>query len=340
MQTEMHKKFISDISLPAVLFRCITLIQVFFRTGLEITDQNKEQLVRTVLTSVIIILAAIPITIRFAGGIGMDDYDHFSDVIILEETRAEQRFLPLEGTLNTRDIGGYPAGGNTRIREGMLYRSDDLSMLSDRDLDVLENKGLASVIDLREKSRKQKYPDMMPEGAQYYWFPVYDHTKPLHIPLLFRRSAISDAFQQGYIEYIEEWAERLKPVFTLLADEQAYPVLIHCTSGKDRVGVVTALLMSVLGVPEPYIVSDFSLSNMHLSEAVDRFIEHQEGGMLLRVGIPRDDFTEIMGVRSQWMKYFLDYLSRNYGTAENYLINEVGLSENTIEEIRELLLTP
>lgn len=275
--------------------------------------------------------------VRFVGGIGTDGHDYYSDVILVDHSRVEERFVDLQGTRNTRDIGGYPASGGV-VASGMVYRSDNLSSLTDEDLQYLEDIGIRTVIDLRERSRIEKYPNRIPEGADYYIMPIYDHTKPLHIPLLVRRSRIPGMFQDSYIEYLDAWSSRMKPVFELLSSPDAYPVLIHCTNGKDRVGVISALILDLLGVPERYIVSDYSLSNLHLEEVIENFIEHEEGTLLLRVGIPREDLAGLMGVRSRWIEQTLAHLHRRYGSAEGYLKNQAGAAPEAVENLKHLLI--
>ncbi len=290
------------------------------------------------ITAVLILAAAVPLTVRFVGGAGTDRYDYYADVLILEETFLEHRLVDLEGTRNTRDIGGYPAAGGSQSAWGMLYRSDNLSYLTDKDLEVLVSIGITSIVDLREEKRIGKYPNRIPDSVEYLIYPVYDKTKPLHIPLLAGRKRIPEIFRESYIEYLEDWGHRMKPVFELLADPDAYPILIHCTNGKDRVGVITALVLDLLGVPREYIISDYSLSNLNLEDMTANFIDNEEGALLLRLGVPYADLADLMGVRSEWIEHMLNHVHASYGSAEAYLTEHVGISSNSISEIRSLLL--
>lgn len=284
------------------------------------------------------LVAAAAITlfgmVRIVGGLGVEPFDGI--VARTDESEAwSDRFVALDAAFNTRDIGGYPTAHGP-VRSGRFYRSGHLSRLSSADVRRLEQLGIRTIVDLREPARIERYPNRAVPGARLVHLPIYDSSKPLHLTLLLNRRALSERFRDFYIEYLEEWAHRFEPVFRLLSDESSYPVLVHCTNGKDRVGVLTALLLEVLGVPRETIVADFLLSNAHLDEVMEAFIAHEEGRLLLTVGVPREHIRILMGVERDWIVAALEHLDERYGGVESYLISRVGLSHNDLEEIREL----
>ena len=311
---------------------------------------------KTVLTGTTLVVVLVVVlfgVVRLFGGRGVDPLAAATGALARREFADRsagagpiaERFVPLEGTFNTRDIGGYPVAdgsaegqGDGVIRSGLYYRSGHLSRLSDADVSKLEDLGISTVVDLREASRIERYPNRPIPGAHGVHLPIYDDMKPLHFTILLNRQAISDRFREFYLEYLEEWTHRFGPVFRLLADETAYPVLVHCTNGKDRVGVVTALLLELLGVPRETIVADFLLSNAYLDEVLDAFIEHEEGRLLLTLGVPREHLNHLMGVEPGWIVSALGHIDETYGSVERYLVTRVGLEQESVDRIRAILL--
>ena len=298
------------------------------------------------------LLIALFGVVRIVGGRGVDPfaprYGGLGGGGIEERNprgKSIERFVPLEGTFNTRDIGGYAVAdgsaeghGGLVVRSGLFYRSGHLSRLSDADVSMLEGLGISTVLDLREVSRTERYPNRHIPGSRTAHLPIYDDMKPLHFTILLNRRAISDRFRDFYIEYLEEWTHRFAPVFRLLADETAYPVLVHCTNGKDRVGVLTALLLDLLGVPRETIVADFLLSNAYLDEVLDAFVEHEEGRLLLTIGVPREHLNYLMGVEAEWIVFALEHIDETYGSVEQYLVSRVGMQQESIDRVRAILL--
>ncbi len=322
--------------------------------------ESGGEALRTILTGTSFILALVVAlfgVVRIVGGRGVAPFavtygelgraglDRSAIEAHTRDAQITERFVPLRGTSNTRDIGGYPvadgpAGGQADpvVRSGLFYRSGHLSRLTDADVAKLQDTGIATIIDLREASRIDRYPNRQIPGSRTVHLPIYDEMKPLHFTILLNRQAISDRFREFYIEYLEEWAPRFAPVFRLLADETAYPVLVHCTNGKDRVGVVTALLLDLLGVPRETIVADFLLSNAYLDEVVDAFVEHEEGRLLLTLGVPREHLNHLMGVEPGWIVSALEHIDETYGSSEQYLVSRVGMEQESIDRIRAILL--
>ena len=158
---------------------------------------------------------------------------------------AAARDLPLQGTWNTRQIGGLPAKNGT-IRENMVYRSDALQSLTSGDVNTLKAIPIKTVIDLREPSElKTDGPD------------VYQAPNRVSLPM---GTNINGTSPDGYKSLVLGNDASLRGFFATMANPQNYPVLYHCHSGKDRTGIVSALLERVLGTPRDQIMSDYLLS--------------------------------------------------------------------------------
>jgi len=128
-----------------------------------------------------------------------------------------------------------------------------------------------------------------------------------------------------YIQIVENAIAPLREIFDLLSLSSSYPVLIHCVGGKDRTGIVIALLLRVLGCPRMDIVRDYAISEYHLGSAL--------GGETNNILLTENSIKSPARVMHQ----LLQYLERTYGSVQNYLERHVGIPEATVESIVEIL---
>lgn len=160
------------------------------------------------------------------------------------------RWLDLEGTRNTREMGGYSVPGNASMKWGMIYRSDSLFPLTQADIALLQDRGVRTVIDLRRtwEVASQPDPDSLKAFARYRNF-------PMEIPGLPTQEA-----HLLYYVLTGESASSFVKVFQEMSDPNNFPILYHCQRGIDRTGITTALILLLLGVDQETILADYFLS--------------------------------------------------------------------------------
>ena len=237
-----------------------------------------------------------------------------------------------EGCFNFRDIGGYPTTDGRQVKWGKYYRAGRQDRMTDQDLQHVGKLGLRTQIDLRkadEISEQGRGP--LPEiGARYEHLPVIPEGGADVLAQLVGDTGISGKRYLGYLEFGPETWLRM---FDIFADADRHPIVIHCTAGKDRTGVSTAFLLSVLGVDRAWIEADYLLTN--------RDVERQVAFVERTVGLPQDmDKATVMhhmGVPEDAMKDFLDGLEERWGGALGYL-REIGITENQMQAIRAQFL--
>lgn len=262
-------------------------------------------------------------------------------VIFLDEQtqNLKDRFIPLEGAVNFRDIGGYLTNSGKRVLPGKVFRSDELGDLSDADLTKLEKIGLRWIFDLRNKREVAKKMDRVPAGSpfKYVHTPIYEKEPKHHyLPaILFRRHKLGDILAERYFYMIEKRAEAFGNILAHFADSKNFPIVYHCTAGKDRTGIITALILALLGVPEDTIIADYSLSNLGFDHYFAEFVEDQRHAAM---GVKDEEFQGFFVVKPDWIKNILDHLHVNYGSVEQYLIEKANMDRLTIERIRMNLL--
>lgn len=207
------------------------------------------------------------------------------------------RWVHIEGAANTRDVGGYTTTTGQTVRRQMVYRSAKLNRLSSAGGDAFHDLGVNTVIDFC--NRITPWP-LFGGDAWSVHFAATVHG----CPMSFSKDGPREEF---YTRGVRENAEQYRKAFELLADAENYPVLYHCAAGTDRTGVMTALLLALLGVERDTIIADF-----RLSEQVD-----------LPGSLPA-------------MNALLDSIEQN-GGIERYLA-DIGVSHDTQQAIRTHLL--
>ena len=200
------------------------------------------------------------------------------------------------------------------------------------DLAALEALGIKTQIDLRKPDEilNQARGPLTEMGANYHNIAVIPEGGSDKLSQLVGDSGISGKRYLGYLEFGSESWIRL---FDILSDPGSGPIVLHCTAGKDRTGVSTAFLLSVLGVSRQVIEADYKLTNLDVPRQAD-FIEQTTG---FPEGMNREAMLHAAGVPEEAMRDFLDGLEARWGGAIGYL-QSMGLTDNVFDRVRALYL--
>ncbi len=162
----------------------------------------------------------------------------------------QERKVKLHGTRNTRQLGGLPTTDGKFVKEGVLYRSGALCYINDSDIEILKDKGIVSVIELRTTK------EIASEGRDKPAF-AGSVKKIYNLPMV----CTSGTGQEAYVSYLKKQNHStINQFFKVLANKDSYPVLFHCSAGKDRTGIMAALVLELLRVPRPIIMDDYLAS--------------------------------------------------------------------------------
>lgn len=231
---------------------------------------------------------------------------------------------------NFRDLGGHVGIDGRTVRWRRLFRSDSLHRLSGTDRAAFTALGVRTVIDLRrpaEVARDGRVPDGPGLG--------YHHIHPEHAE--WRETGFTTGqdlerwLADRYLDLAAEGAVGLAAAVGLIADERSAPVVVHCVAGKDRTGVVCALTLSLLGVPEADIAADYARSTVGSS----RFTEWLRRTDPTAADLPAPYLASPAGA----MLRFLAGLRDRYGSVSGYLTG-AGLAGEQVDALRRHLLTP
>src|SRR5579884_1168464 len=185
------------------------------------------------------------------------------------------RHVELDGCCNFRDLGGYLAADARRTRWRLLFRADGLSTLSDADFAVLGELGIRNVVDLRtslEVESRGRFPDH--EAISYRHLPLTDTLPGAEDAPVWDDA---DFVARRYVSYIQERAPSVTAVLELLSEPSNLPAVFHCSVGKDRTGVLAAIVLGFLGVPDELIIEDYALSSAAMERIVERLRAEFQG---------------------------------------------------------------
>lgn len=235
------------------------------------------------------------------------------------------RWVDLEGCGHFRDLGGYSTVDGRQTRWGTLYRSASLDALTDDAVGVIRGLGIRSVVDLRTEDERQSPQAWNGDGS----------VRVLSLP---SSNPAGGSLRVGfydagalYIAAISDRARDLPAILQLLVTPGALPAVIACSGGKDRTGMVAAVVLGILGVPEATIVDDYALS--------DEFIIRDPAAYaaaLERVTAAGLD-PEVLRTRPKTMRRFLAEIAARHGSISAFA-EASGVSNDTLTALREALL--
>lgn len=258
--------------------------------------------------------------------------------------------IPVPGTANLRDLGGYPAKDGRVIRSGRFLRSEAVSGPGAAEAlgvwdpvhrEHFERLGLRTVIDLRATEENEADPSAWREatGATVLSMPVLEGGEGsdnyFFGDLLAGRSK---AFLVGdmvafYGDILRRQGKVIGEVTRVLADPDRSATLVHCSAGKDRTGVTVAVVLEALGVPRELVVADYALTQRFRPGRV-----HTYADLFAGLGVALDDVRVLFESPPEAMVATLDHLDAQYGGARSYLREFGRLDDADLEALERNLL--
>ncbi|MBR1781063.1 MAG: tyrosine-protein phosphatase [Oscillospiraceae bacterium] len=250
---------------------------------------------------------------------------------------SQYRRLPLKGLYNCRDLGGFPTDSGRPTRFGVFLRSEAPCELPREDVDALIRYGVTGSMDLRSEGERLARPNELQGRAAYY---------PLS--LVHRAAVFGDESQQKkefdwgdqYREMAEDNARFFREALPICLKEPGV-LLYHCTTGKDRTGLLTCVLLSIAGVSREDIAADYCVSELYLGPVYERM---KSGMMKLGVQpdgkhthMPDGGSERFFATPAKAMLSLIDGLERDYGGVVGF-VRACGVEEETIIALRRKML--
>lgn len=268
--------------------------------------------------------------------------------------------IVLDGTINTRSLGGYVTMDNRRIKEKRVYRSDRLNNISEQDkIKLRDELDLVMDIDLRGEDEIAKDPDKSIDGVKYIHCPVEKrlnnpNVKPYPHPdyvipdpdikgtveflyLLDPHANGEKAFEVIYQNYVRNpfAQEHYGILLRLIGENKKGAVLFHCLDGKDRCGVGVALFLSLLGVDRETIIEDYMKTNENTKAKAEyryhylKDVCHIDNQQLL------DAVYMVAGVRENYLRKMFEVVDTEFGGIDAFLRNQLKFTEEEIQRIQD-----
>ncbi|KAK0252218.1 hypothetical protein LTS09_012781 [Friedmanniomyces endolithicus] len=256
-------------------------------------------------------------------------------------------FIDVAGIANFRGVGqGY-------VGPGLLYRSADPTRATKAGLEKMsKDLGIRVIYDLRSKPEIERLgkewegeavddPNVFQKyGITRQWIPVFAEQDygPEQVGLRYKEYTRSGSkgFVKAYRDILLSGKDAYGIVFRHLAQEKPTPCLIHCTAGKDRTGVLVALLFLHAGAPVDVIADEYALTDLGLAEKKPEFIER----LLLNpaLGGNRQGVENMVSSKRENMLATLDMIRKEYGSAGEYMKKQCGLSDAEVQRVRKNII--
>lgn len=236
----------------------------------------------------------------------------------------ERKHFDWEGCFNARDLGGLPTHDGRVTKHGVFLRGDTLCDLTDDGRRSLLEDGVGTVVDLRGTDELEREPNPFAaiDGVRY------EH-RPLNDPGVTSRISLIEDSAERYRVMLDGNGQRIAAILNVIAMSPR-AVLFHCFAGRDRTGIIAAILLRLAGVPDEVIVEDYAISDERLATRYDQWRARQNE-------IQRARMDQSIAEADATIRGTLDHLDAKHGGIESYLL-ENGLDPAAIGRIRQDLV--
>ena len=252
--------------------------------------------------------------------------------------------LALEGGHNFRELGGYEADEGKHVKWGQIWRGIPTAKLtSEADRKLLDSLGLRLILDLRSTEEAQKAPDYVPDGArlvQICGLCAEDGHEiafgPGDIERLMQNTPEGDDIPRAMYRRMLTGNKAFKELFRALEAGET-PVLFHCSAGKDRTGVAAMLILLALGASDETVCADFEQTNVCRKAEIDAILQEHAAEIAADPERKRH-YYGLEGVQPELAPFVLGLIREQFGSAENYLETEYGLTPARLMRLRRMYL--
>lgn len=238
------------------------------------------------------------------------------------------RDLNIEGSYNVRDLGGYPTADGRTTRSQVFIRAGNLDKVPPDAQQQLIDYGVTTVIDLRSGMETERFPNVFAQSDKvaYHNVSLFD-ISPDSERERHARTHESPALADLYRQFLDHARPRVTQVMSMLAESDS-TTLFHCHAGKDRTGIIAALLLALAGVPEDIIVQDYALTESRIAHLIPVWREQA-----LAAGMDLQRFEREVSANAETMIEMLRHLNEQYNGVTEYLLG-CGLSQEQLDALK------
>lgn len=247
--------------------------------------------------------------------------------------------IQLVGASNFRDSGGLVTLAGKRVKEGLLYRSDELSKLTESDIKLVEGLGLKTIVDYRGEDERVDNEDKAIKGAKVYCFDPEAKIAAFASGSGLKNNLSEITPEKVYTMMIEQYREfvtsktaqvAFQQMIKLLVNKDHAPLVQHCRGGKDRTGFGIALVLLLLGVSKEDVVKDYLYTNQCLTMGSEEQLKRLGDNVELIKAL-----SYLKAANEEFLLAALDEIDTTYGGVVSYASNELHISSEEIERLKE-----
>lgn len=254
-----------------------------------------------------------------------------------------ERHVPLEGTHNFRDLGGYTTTDGKMVKWGEIYRSDHLGKLKESSWNFFSSLDVRTIYDLRSAEDNEREPDLLPEMAEIeaISLPVYEEgtSRKSYYRMLRKAKPEDSVTYQLLIDANRRYIEKHNPEFSTLlkylVTKEEGGFMYHCSAGKDRTGFTSAIILLALGVPKETVMRDYLASNYYRAPHNKKLLR-----ISFLVGINKEVLRPILTVYPQFINEAFVAIEEHYGSIDNYLKEGLGITDEMKQTLLNKYLVP
>lgn len=266
--------------------------------------------------------------------------------------------IPLEGTINTRDLGGYQTKDGRIIQFKRIVRTDCLSHVTEKDIDYIHNVLNAKIeIDMRGFRELREEPNKEMPFLTFYHLPIQEELEKgldmnphTHFEIedkgikgtveyLFRMDKngdITTSFEKNYRNMLKPFGQKQYAKFLHICQKNKTGcILFHCADGKDRSGLAAAILLIALGVDEETVLADYLKTNENTKKKAEKREDYLRNVCHIQDETVIQSIKTIAGVRRNWMEAAFDEMKKQAGSIDSFLENNLNLSKEDRKELQE-----
>ncbi len=252
------------------------------------------------------------------------------------KTRPRDRHLPIAGTYNIRDLGGYGTRSGRKTEWRRFLRADSVHRMDKGGIDLLLGEGVRTVIDLRTPAELEEAPSLLAglSGVEFLNVPLFEDLAPATMGAAKGVQSVTqaDPLLAFYLSALETRHAAICDILSAMAEAPDGAVMFNCTAGKDRTGLVAAMLLGLAGVRQEDIIADYVMTADLIPGLVAEFLERsrQNGGDVA-------SYEKMLRSPAGTMSTALDSIEKRHGSIPDYL-RAAGLSGADAASLRKKLV--
>jgi len=252
-------------------------------------------------------------------------------------TYSNQNHIGIKKVYNLRYLGGIKNSEGKILKDSLIYRSGNLHNLRKSSFDELTRMKINKVIDLRTKQEIAKEPDQLPKNMIYKVYSAFEdkndemrNAKQLALKGKISENDADKRMIKFYTDYVSENPEIIKKIITEILNSDQ-PILYHCTAGKDRTGIITALILKVLKFDDAVIFEEYLQSNNLRSKIIQKRLNLADNFHFIFPKLDMGVIEKTSWVEQNYLQSAFDEIDKQYGSIDNYIHQVLGISDEQRE---------